>query len=132
MEITNRSGKVTLNLEILDSTDKDEIVVKPVKNLNDGVLWNAAIIDGHHAVQLNTGHDFYHKVYVPNLSDGAIIQGMDSLLWALVEAELGTINDAAKDHFENLKIEVSRLLRKLVSDLPEPADSSDNNDESDS
>ena len=125
VEITNRSGKVRLNLEILDSTNKDEIVVKPVENLEDGVLWKAAIIDGHHAVLLNTGHDFYHKVYVPNLSEGVIVQGMDSLLWALVEAELGTINDVAKEHFDNLKIEVSRLLRKLVRDLPDPADSSE-------
>jgi len=125
VEITNRSGKVRLNLEILDSTNKDEIVVKPVENLEDGVLWKAAIIDGHHAVLLNTGHDFYHKVYVPNLSEGVFVQGMDSLLWALVEAELGTINDVAKEHFDNLKIEVSRLLRKLVRDLPDPADSSE-------
>ena len=125
VEITNRSGKVRLNLEILDSTKKDEIVVKPVENLEDGVLWKPAIIDGHHAVLLNTGHDFYHKVYVPNLSEGVIVQGMDSLLWALVEAELGTINDVAKEHFDNLKIEVSRLLRKLVKDLPEPSDSTE-------
>ena len=120
VEITNRSGKVRLNLEILNATDKDEIVVKPVENLEDGVLWKPAIIDGHHAVLLNTGHDFYHKVYVPNLAQGVFVQGMDSLLWALVEAELGTINDVAKEHFENLKIEVSRLLRKLVKDLPDP------------
>ena len=50
---------------------------------------------------------------------------MDSLLWALVETELGIINDATKDNFENVKIEVSRLLRKLVKDLPEPVIESD-------
>ena len=126
VEITNRQGKVRLNLEILDSTKKDEIVVKPVENLEDGVLWKPAIIDGHHAVQLNTGHDFYHKVYVPNLAQGVIVQGIDSLLWALVEAELGTINDATKEHFDNMRIEVSRGLRILVRDLPDPADSSEN------
>ena len=125
VEITNRSGKVRLNLEILDSTKKDEIVVKPVENLEDGVLWKPAIIDGHHAVLLNTGHDFYHKVYVPNLAEGVIVQGIDSLLWALVEAELGTINDATKEHFDNLRIEVSRGLRKLVKDLPDPSDSAE-------
>jgi hypothetical protein len=38
----------------------------------------------------------------------------------LVEAELGTINEATKTHFEELRFEVSRLLRKLVEDLPEP------------
>ena len=31
-----------------------------------------------------------------------------------------------KEHFDNLRIEVSRGLRKLVRDLPDPADSSEN------
>ena len=123
VEITNRSGKVRLNLEILDATDKDEIVVKPVENLEDGVLWKAAIIDGHRAVLLNTGHDYYHKVYVPNFSEGIVIQGIDSLLWALAISELETSTESTKEHFVNLKLEVSRLLRNLVKDLPEPSDS---------
>jgi glucokinase len=38
---------------------------------------------------INTGHPYYHKVYIPNLASGVTIQGMDSLLWALAEAELG-------------------------------------------
>ena len=120
IEVENPGGTVRLNIEILDSADDNEVVVKPVENLKDGVLWSTAIIDEHHAVLLNTGHDFYNKVYVPNLSEGVVVQGMDSLLWAFVEAELGTINEATKDHFENMKIEVSRLLRKLVKDLPDP------------
>ena len=45
---------------------------------------------------------------------------MDSLLWALVEAEFGTINESTKTHFEELRFEVSRLLRRLVEDLPDP------------
>jgi hypothetical protein len=45
---------------------------------------------------------------------------MDSLLWALSEAELATINERTKGHFEDLRFEVSRILRKLVEDLPDP------------
>jgi hypothetical protein len=48
------------------------------------------------------------------------VQGMDSLLGALCAAELGTVNDASKRHFAELRYEVSRLLRRLVDDLPEP------------
>jgi len=50
---------------------------------------------------------------------------MDSLLWALSEAELGTINEVTKNHFTELRYEVSRILRKLVQDLPEPDISED-------
>jgi hypothetical protein len=45
---------------------------------------------------------------------------MDSLLWALCAAELGTVNEATKRHFAELRFEVARLLRRLVEDLPEP------------
>ena len=82
--------------------------------------WLLCIIDGHKAVRINTGHPYYHKVYVPNLNSGVTVQGMDSLLWALSMAELGTVNEASKRHFSELRFEVSRLLRRLVDDLPEP------------
>ena len=48
------------------------------------------------------------------------MQGMDSLLWALSEAELGTISETTKKHFSELRFEVSRILRALVEDLPDP------------
>jgi len=45
---------------------------------------------------------------------------MDSLLWALAEAELGTLAESTKELFQDLRYEVSRILKKLVKDLPEP------------
>jgi hypothetical protein len=77
-------------------------------------------VNGHHSVRINTGHPYYHKVYVPNHKSGVTMQGMDALLWALVEAELGTVSEKTKNHMQELRFEVSRLLRKLVEDLPEP------------
>jgi hypothetical protein len=50
------------------------------------------------------------------------IQGLDSLLWAFCEAELTTLNEKTLKHFEEMRREVSRILRVLVEDLPEPAD----------
>ena len=38
------------------------------------------------------------------------MQGMDALLWALVEAELGTVAEKTKNHMQELRFEVSRLL----------------------
>jgi hypothetical protein len=45
---------------------------------------------------------------------------MDSLLWALVEAELGATAEGTQKHFRELRYEVSRILRALVEDMPEP------------
>ncbi len=120
VEVTNRQGTITISLPIIDPSKPGEMVVQPVDGIQDGLLWEPALIDGHHAVRINTGHPYYYKVYTPNLVSGAMIQGMDSLLWALCEAELGTVNQHTKQHFSELRFEVSRLLRRLVEDLPEP------------
>ena len=59
-------------------------------------------------------------MYAPVLQNSVLVAGMDSLLWALAEAELSTCNEASKEQFEDLKYEVSKILRKLVKDLPGP------------
>ncbi len=120
VEVRNKSGTVRLKLKILDPSGPGQVYIHTDNEIEDGILWEPALIEGHHAVRINTGHPYYHKVYIPNHSSDVTIQGMDSLLWALAEAELGTINKATKNHFEELRFEVSRLLRKLVEDLPEP------------
>ncbi|HHL3493506.1 TPA: ATP-binding protein [Legionella pneumophila] len=120
VDVKNKSGTVRLKLKVGEASAPGQVCIQPSESIDDGILWAPAIIEGHHAVRINTGHPYYHKVYVPNLSSDVTIQGMDSLLWALIEAELGTINEATKTHFEELRFEVSRLLRKLVEDLPEP------------
>ena len=120
VDVENKSGTVRVKIKVGEAAVPGQVCVEPVDGIDDGLLWAPAIVDQHHAVQINTGHPYYHKVYVPNLASGVTVQGMDSLLWALVEAELGTINEATKTHFDELRFEVSRLLRKLVEDLPEP------------
>jgi hypothetical protein len=119
-EIQNQSGRYVISIPIIHSNRPGELYVQPVDSIDDGLLWQPCIIDKKHAVRINTGHTYYHKVYVPNLMSGVTIQGMDSLLWALCEAELSTWNDTTKNHFRELRYEVSRILRKLVEDLPEP------------
>jgi hypothetical protein len=50
------------------------------------------------------------------------VQGLDSLLWALCSAELANVSEANKRNFEEMRYEVSRVLRRLVDDLPDPVD----------
>lgn len=120
VDVTNRAGTVRIRLTISNPTTPGQMSVQPVDGLNDNILWRPALINAHHAVQINTGHPYYQKVYIPNLSSDVTIQGMDSLLWALSEAELATVNERTRGHFEELRFEVSRILRHLVEDLPDP------------
>ena len=118
--VENKEGQVRLRIKLSKPTKAGEFHVQPVSELDDGVLWQPALIDLHKAVQINTGHPYYYKVYVPNLKSTVIVQGIDSLLWALCMAELGTVNEATKDYFVEMRYEVSKLLRRLVEDLPDP------------
>jgi hypothetical protein len=121
VRITRGDGQTTTaKIKILAPQKPGEVHVSPADGLDDGLLWEPALIDLHKAVRLNTGHPYYHKVYVPNLTEGTTIQGMDSLLWALCAAEMNALSPATQQHFEELRFEVSRLLRMLVADLPDP------------
>ena len=88
--------------------------------LDNGVLWEPALINGAAGVTLNTGHPFYPKAYLPSKGDSVAVQALDFMLWALAQAELNNVNDENKDAFEEFRIEVSRNLKKLVADLPDP------------
>ena len=88
--------------------------------LDNGVLWEPALVNNGVGVTLNTGHPFYQKAYLPIKGDSVVVQALDFMLWALAQAELNNVNDENKDAFEEFRIEVSRNLKKLVADLPDP------------
>ena len=128
VQVTNPEGTVRLKLKVSSTASKPgQCFVDPVDSIDDGMLWEPCLIENHKAVRINQGHPYYEKVYVPNLVSGVTVQGMDSLLWALCAAEFGTVNNATKRHFADLRFQVSRLLRTLVEELPEP--SFENDDE---
>jgi hypothetical protein len=121
VQIKNKQGTFKIKMPVSERVENGGFNVQTVPSINDGLLWEPGVIECHHAVFINTGHEYYHKVYVPNLASGVTIQGMDSLLWALAEAEIGATTDSTRRHFKELRFEISRLLRILVEDLPEPS-----------
>jgi hypothetical protein len=120
IKVTNQEGTHIRNLIISNTKEDDKLFVNPVANIDNGLLWEPALVNKKQAVNLNTSHDYYGKVYIPNHSESVNMQGLDSLFWALSTAELNCTNDQSKDNFEEMRYEVSRALRKLVADLPEP------------
>jgi len=120
--ITNKNGVTKLKIKLVEQKSKGECHVQPTDSLQDGVLWEPAFIDGNQAVRINTGHPYYHKVYIPNKNSGVTVQGLDSLIWGLCAAELGNVSETNKRNFEEMRYEVSRILRRLVEDLPDPAE----------
>ena len=118
--VKNEHGSFKMKLKISSAVRPGEVFVQPAEDVDDGLLFEPAIIERHKAVRINTQHPYYHKVYVPNLSSSVTVQGMDSLLWALCVAELSATTDKTAEAFKDMRYEVTRILRKLVEGLPDP------------
>lgn len=123
--ITNNSGHSTTRLKIVSTDAPSPMHISTSGTLDNGVLWEPALINGGVGVTLNTGHPFYPKAYLPSKGDSVAVQALDFMLWALAQAELNNVNDENKDAFEEFRIEVSRNLKKLVADLPDPPEPGD-------
>ncbi|WDO02826.1 ATP-binding protein [Aeromonas allosaccharophila] len=122
-EVNNKHGRTLLKLTIASAKRPGEVFIQPVDGINNGLLFQPAIIEQHRAVQINTSHPYYHKVYVPNLNRSVTMQGLDSLMWALAVAELSTVQDDTASLFQDMRFEISRILEKLVETLPDTLDS---------
>ncbi|HAT1956912.1 TPA: ATP-binding protein [Legionella pneumophila] len=123
--IQNNSGENTSKFRIITSDNPGEMHISTAPTLDNAVLWEAALVNGNPGVVLNTGHPYYPKAYLPNIQNSVVIQALDFLLWSLAQAELNNINDENRDAFEEFRIEVSRNLKKLVADLPDPESGED-------
>ncbi len=117
-EVDGKSGDVTITNKLWYNQAEDQAYCLNLPGnytfnrrtgIQDGMLWEPAFIEGNQAVRINTGHPYYHKVYVPNQNSGVTIQGLDSLMWALCAAELGNVSEENKRNFEEMRYEVSRI-----------------------
>ena len=118
--VTNEHGSFKTKLKIAPAARPGEVFVQAADDVEDGLLFEPAMIEQHKAVRINLQHPYYHKVYVPNFDSSVTVQGMDSLLWALCVAELSATTDKTAEAFKDMRYEVTRILRKLVESLPEP------------
>jgi hypothetical protein len=115
--IANSHGPVTIAYS--DSSD-GQVFIESVDQLDEGVLYSPSYIGQNPGVLINKSHPYYEKVYLPSRTPGTTIQAIDSLLWALASAEFRTTQDSTKRMFEDIRYDVSKALRRLVEDLPEP------------
>ena len=118
--VQNPNGQFRIKLPVGPASKPGEVYVRAVDSIDNGLLFEPALIERHRAVQINRSHPYYSKVYVPNLNKSVLVQGMDSLLWALAIAELTAYHDETAEHFKDMRFELSRILSKLVEGLPDP------------
>lgn len=120
VQVTNVNGTFNHKISIRSSEKPGQYRVIPVETIEDGMLWRPCIVDVKHAVEINQKHPYYQKIYYPVLEQNVMVTGMDALLWALAEAELSTFNNETRAQYEDMRVHVSRVLKKLIADLPDP------------
>ena len=118
--VQNAHGQFRIKLPVTAATKPGEVYVTTVDSIESGLLFEPTIIQGHRGVRINQSHPYYAKVYVPNLNRSVLVQGMDSLMWALAVAEWSAYHDETVEHFRDMRFELSRILSKLVEGLPDP------------
>ena len=119
-EISNNNGTFTKTISIKSNVDPKQNRVIPVPTIEGNALWEPALADGKHAVNINETHPFYKKIYGPYLAQHLVVEGLDDLLWALAEAENTTCSPSSIENYEDMRFTVSRILKRLVADLPDP------------
>ncbi len=114
--VNNQFGEMKLKIPV---KNESKFVVQAEESLNHGALWQFFIgQEGKHGVLLNQSHEFYRRFYFPNQNNNMLVQSMDSVFWALAEAEMSTINSTAQKNIEELRFRVSRILEDLADELP--------------
>ena len=117
--VVSKYGELVLPIHSYND-GTEALPINPVESINDGHLWQMRLQNKKQVVELNKGHEFYSKVYLPNKGNLIAIQGLDIILWSLAITEANcTIPEYAKQ-FREFRFEVSRTLRELVESLPEP------------
>jgi hypothetical protein len=118
-KVISKYGEVVLPIPSRND-DTEARPINPVESIDDGHLWQLRLQNGRQVVELNKGHDFYTKVYLPNRNNPIAVQGLDILLWSLAITEADCTIPEYKKQFREFRFEVSRALREIVESLPEP------------
>lgn len=119
-EVKNPNGTFTKNIKIVNNADPKQARVVAVPDIEGNALWEPALVNGKHAVNINESHPYYKKIYGPYLAQHTVVEGLDYLLWALAEAENSTCSQSSIENYEDMRHRVSRTLKRLVADLPDP------------
>ena len=119
MEVRGADGSQGLKIRIDDEPEGAHVNFED--SLSHDVLWEPTLGTGlgNAQVRISTTHPWYTKTYLPNASNENFVQAIEFLFFALAQAELNNVDLLLHPVLEELRIEVSRNLSRLVADLPE-------------
>jgi hypothetical protein len=116
--VENQYGQTILPIE--SSSVSSVTFINPVESITNGLLWEMRLQNGKQVVSINKSHDFYSKVYLPTKSNVIATRGLDALIWSLAISEANCTVPEYRRQFEEFRFEMSKRLRDLVDEFPEP------------
>ena len=116
--VTNKYGVMEAPYDAIEPTD-NEMPIRTVDSIVDGLLWKPALIGANPGVLLNANHEFYQRFYIANKDNQNAITAMDSVFWAFGVSESEVIDTKAAENLEDQRYQVSAKLRKLARELPQ-------------
>ena len=119
VKVENQYGSNVVRIREIAEPSKPENFVVPVKNLDDGVLYEPLFNGRDIIIQLNQNHDFYQKIYLAFNEDPLAIEALDNVLWAFARAELNTAANI-RDQFVEMRHLVSSYLRRFAEEKEDP------------
>lgn len=118
VKVKNNNGETLCNIKIYEEPKNDSCRVIVKEKDDDSYLLQPVIVNGEHAVELNSNHSFYRKVYSKLDKDSAA--ALDYLFWSMCEAELSAYTPEMKNRYRDYRSNIFNKLNVLMETLPEP------------
>ena len=122
--VTSQSGAQFIDpIPVIEDAGVEPVIAVP--DLPDSLLWQPRITgratsEMQTSVEVNVSHPFYQKAYSLCKDNPNAIKALDYVLWSLANAEYSAKDAGSLQNFEELRREVSRNLRRLADELPNP------------
>lgn len=118
VKVSNVNGTTTCKIKIYEEPKNDNCRVIVKEKEDDTYLFQPAIVNGEHAVELNASNGFYRKVYSKLDKDSAA--ALDYFFWSSCEAELTAYTAEAKNRYKAYRHNIFEKLNILMETIPEP------------
>ena len=122
--LTDLNGAPNTDIGVaISSGPKEEYVGYEVSTLNAS-LWEPALIPGEKNIRviINRRNNWFLKTLQQYAANDPLLTAFEFLFYALAQAEMNNIHEDHAHIFEDFRVEVTRNLNRLVSDLPDPAE----------
>ena len=124
IELIDLDGNPNPALVIEMDTDAKGTYINYKSDIRHNALWEPSLSPQGTSVQVSIGttHDWYRKTILANQDNRELVHSIEFLLFAIAQAEMNNTDVELCEVYEDFRVEVSRNLKRLVNDLPEPSD----------